>query len=185
MATQLKIVDRNVRTSRFSAELGFDRELDREKVFSVHFASPRNGQVCGNIYYHLRSCLEQHPTGHVVVNNAAFMTGEGKDSVRGGDVWYVSHEKVAPGPLPLGSLNVVPDLVLNVISPSDRWSQILANVVEYLDAGVGVVGVLDPEAEMVRLYYADRPELILAGDDPVRFPEQLPAFEIKAHQFFE
>ena len=66
------------------------------------------------------------------------------DSVRGGDVVFYSYTRLPRGPIPEGYLEVVPELVFEVRSPSDRWAKITAKVGEYLDAGVLVACVLDP-----------------------------------------
>ncbi|WP_437225169.1 Uma2 family endonuclease [Planctomicrobium sp. SH661] len=159
-------------------------ELVRGEIVDFNQSFPRQGQVCAAVSYALSRHLESAQLGHVVVNSG-ILTSRNPDTVRCGDVWYVSYRKVPRGPLPKGYLDVSPDIVFEVKSPGDRWGQILAKVAEYLDLDVGVVCVLDPEEEMVRLYYADRPEVILAGEDPVTFPEQLPGFEVQAQKFFQ
>ena len=65
------------------------------------------------------------------------------------------------GPLPQGYLDVPPDLVFEVRSEHDRWAKVTEKVAEYLNAGVPVVVVLDPDTETARVHYADAPEVIL------------------------
>jgi len=159
-------------------------ELLRGEIVQVHRPYPRHGQICARTIRIVGDYAEAHQLGHVIGNDSGIVTSHHPDTVRGGDVWFVSYRHVAPGALPHGYLDAVPDLVFEVKAPTERWSQILAKIAEYLSIGIDVVCVLDPEEEMVRLYYADQPEVILAGEDPVTFPDQLPGFKVSAHKFF-
>jgi hypothetical protein len=62
---------------------------------------------------------------------------------------------------------------------------VLAKVAEYLEAGVLVVVVLDPEPRMAHLYYADRPVRTLGPDEELTLPEILGDFRVAVRRFFE
>jgi Uma2 family endonuclease len=165
-------------------ETGTGLELVRGEIIEMDLPSPRHGQICGNTCFLICNYLETHPLGHLVSNDAGIITERDPDTVRGGDVWFVGYNKIPFGPLPQGYLQVAPDIVFEVKSPSDRWNQLLHKIAEYLDIGVQVVCVLDPDEEVVRMYYADRSEEVLSGEDAVTFPLQLPEFSIAARRFF-
>ena len=78
-----------------------------------------------------------------------------------------------------------PDLVVEVLSPSDRWPKALAKVVEYLNAGVAVVAVLDPERRMLHLYEGDQPVRILGADDELTLPALLGDFRVRVGRLLE
>jgi Uma2 family endonuclease len=86
---------------------------------------------------------------------------------------------------PRGYLDVVPDLVVEVKSPDDAWKSILAKVAEYLNAGVPVVCVLDPERLTATTYQPDQPEQTLTADQTLSFPQVLPGFSTEVRQFFQ
>lgn len=161
-------------------------ELVHGEVIELNQPCPRHGQVCGNIHFIVRSFSESHQSGHVVSNDAGVITERDPDSVRGPDVWFLSYQKIPKGPFLSGRyLDFVPDIAFEVKSEFDRWNKLRTKVAEYLEAGAPVVCVLDPDDESVRLYYYDQPEIVLTGDDPVTFPEQLPGFSVPARKFFE
>jgi Uma2 family endonuclease len=54
---------------------------------------------------------------------------------------------------------VVPEVVVEVISPTDRYFAVTDKVQEYLDAGVKLVWVVHPEQQTVMVYRA-------TGGDP-------------------
>ena len=88
------------------------------------------------------------------------------------------------GKIRKGYLDVVPDLVVEVRSADDRWGDILAKVHEYLDAGVGVVIVLDPEPETAHVFRSDQPPQELGPDDELTVPDLLGDFRVAVRRFF-
>jgi len=166
-------------------DMGVRTELVRGEIIKMNIPKPRHGQVCNTAGWLIKSFAHEHNLGHVTSNDAGILTERDPDTVRGGDVWFISYAKIPKGPLTQDYLEVPPDIVIEVKSVFDRWSKLLGKVAEYLDAGVAVVCLLDPETEEVRLYYAEKPEAVLVGEDQVTFPEQLPGFTVAAKAFFE
>ena len=87
--------------------------------------------------------------------------------------------------MPDGYLDVVPELVFEVRSPTDRWSKVLAKVSEYLEAGVAVVCVLDQIREAVQVYRGNELPQTLHGDDELHLPDILGDFRVAVQRFFE
>jgi Uma2 family endonuclease len=121
----------------------------------------------------------------VVTNDSGVVTERDPDSVRGADVAFYSFALIPPGPLPRGYLSVAPELVFEVRSPGDRWSQIHAKVAEYLEAGVKVVCVLDEQTQQAHVFTADQPPRILKADEELTLPEVLGEFRVLVRRFFE
>ena len=159
-------------------------ELVRGEIVEMPQPKPRHGQVCFKMAMVLGSyAVEQY--GHVLTNDVCVPTKRNPDTVRGADICFVSYAKVPKGPIADGFLPTPPDLVVEVPSPSDRWKDILEKVVEYLNAGVTVVCVLDPTTETARIYRSDRDEEQLKNGDLVRFDDVLRGFSVSLKQLFE
>ena len=146
---------------------------------------PRHGQVCGNVYFLVRTFVDANRLGHVISNDTGVITEHHPDTVRGMDVAFISYAKVPPGPLPTSYLTTPPDAIFEVRSPGDRPSEILNKVSEYLDLGVPVVYVLDPGTERVHCYFADRPDEILESSDELVGIGPLAAWRVSVARFFE
>ncbi len=58
----------------------------------------------------------------------------------------------------------IPDLVAEIISPTDRVSSVLKKVVAYLDDGVHIVWVIDREQRIVMVYRMDGVQLLTVND---------------------
>ncbi len=164
---------------------GHRKELKRGRVLPMNVPAPRHGEICVQTVYLLRRHLDDYPLGRVVCNDSGVVTERDPDTVRGSDVAFYSFKRVPPGPLPQGYLTVVPELVFEVRSPSDRWGQILAKVSEYLEAGVSVVCVLDQMTERCHVYRNDEESQVFPSDRELLLPDILPEFRVAVGRFFE
>ena len=124
-------------------------------------------------------------SGRFLTNDSGVINERGPDTVRGEDVSFYSYQRVPKGPLPRGYLDVPPDLVCEVLSPDDRWRKVLGKVAEYLDAGVQVVVVLDPERRMIHVFTDDEPTRILTDRDELTIPGLLGDFRVPVHRLFD
>lgn len=164
---------------------GKSKELVRGHVIEMLPPTPRHGKICFRIGGFLFQFLEKHDVGHVMCNDSAVITARKPDSVRGADLCYYSYGRLPKGRVPGGYLDVVPDLVVEVLSPDDRWSKVHEKTAEYLHAGVTVVCIVDPETESVHLHYADLAPQVLKSHDDLIFPELLPDFRVPVAKLFD
>jgi Uma2 family endonuclease len=163
---------------------GYPEELVRGRIVRMSVPDPRHGQIClktGRIFGNFADELD---LGHVLSNDSGVVTERGPDTVRGADVAFYSYQRVPRGPLPRTYMTEVPELIVEVRSKSDRWPNVLAKVVEYLDAGVSVVVVLDDNETRAHVHTAERSQ-ILDADEELTFPEILPGFSCVVRRFFE
>jgi Uma2 family endonuclease len=145
----------------------------------------RHGQICNKIGRLIGNLAEERDLGHVLNNDSGVVTERDPDSVRGPDVAFYSFAKVPRGPLTDGYLQVPPEIVFEVLSPDDRWPKVLAKVVEYLEASVLFVCVVNPRKSTIHLYRPDEPDIILGPDDEFTVPEILGDYRVPVRRFFE
>lgn len=74
------------------------------------------------------------------------------DTVRGPDVAYWSAERLPLDQEPEGFLAIAPDLCVEIISPSDRRTELHEKIVEYFRFGVRMVWLVDPEDRTITIY---------------------------------
>lgn len=161
-------------------------ELIRGRVVEMNMPAPRHGYFCGKVVRLVGNFVEEKGLGRVMSNDSGVVTQRDPDSVRGADVCFYSYSRLPRGPLPEGYLPVVPELVFEVRSPGDRWSEVTAKVGEYLHAGVAAVCVLDAQTETITVYHADELPRVLAADDELTLPELLDReFRVLVRRFFD
>ena len=165
-------------------DLGYPSELVLGRIVKMNPPQPRHGQVCYRAARILGNHADDNDLGHVLTNDSGVITHRNPDSVRGADVSFYSYGRVPKGPIEQGYLEVVPEVVVEVLSPDDRWPKTLAKIAEYLDAGVDVVCVLDPASQSARLYRANGDIEMLDGDQPLRLTEMSESFAEPVSRFF-
>lgn len=138
----------------------------------------------GNFYAALRSFVLAHHLGKVRVGEVGIYIRRNPDTIRAADVLYISHERYA-NKRSASYLDVAPDLVVEVLSPGDSWSDVMQKLRDYFSIGVRLIWVADPGASTVYAYrsltdvheFAEQAEL--PGDDV------LPGFSVKVAELFE
>jgi len=164
---------------------GYPEELVEGGVTVMSPPGARHGQICNRAGRVLGDFAEGQSLGHVLNNDSGVVTRRGPDSVRGADLAYYPFDRLPRGPVPEGYPGVPPELVVEVRSPSDRWSAVLAKVAEYLGAGVAVVCVLDDATRTARVFGAGGEISVVGGDEALAFPAGvLPGFSAPVARFF-
>ncbi len=173
--------------AEFAQRHGGDRvELIKGQVRELPMpSSPKHGKICSRTVYLLCQHAETHDLGHVMSNDSFVQTRSNPDTVRGADVCFYSYERLPKGKVPDGLLPVVPDLVVEVRSPSERWGELFAKVGEYLQAGVRVVIVLDAPTATASVYRAEELQQIFHNGDALVVPDVLPGFAVPVLRLFE
>ena len=164
---------------------GQPNELVRGKLVFMNQPYPRHGEICVNVSSILRAFVKANRLGRIIGNDSGVVTERDPDTVRGPDVAYYSYERVPRGQLPTSYLEVVPELVFEVVSVSDRWSDILTKVAEFLNAGVSQVCVLDPTLETAQVFTQDKPARTFSAEQELTFPDLLAGFSVRVAEFFE
>lgn len=141
-------------------------ELIRGEVVEMTSPGSRHGKICSNVSYLLEVWSRRQSMPWVVISNDAGVQTSGfPESVRGPDVYAIRHDRLPDGVLPDGHMIVAPELCVEVMSPSDRWPEILSKVSEFLRAGVLEVWVIDPARRRVHLYQSDDEPTVLDASD--------------------
>jgi Uma2 family endonuclease len=164
---------------------GYPEELVKGTVVSMTPPYRRHGKICSRADRIVGGYFEDHDLGHVLCNDSGVITERDPDTVRGPDVALYSFARLPRGPLTSSYGPEVPDLVIEVLSPSDRWPSVLAKVAEYLEAGVTFVIVLDDHHRQAHVYGSDRQVRVLNSDDDLTIPEVLGDFRTRVDKFFE
>jgi Uma2 family endonuclease len=164
---------------------GYPEELVRGRIVRMPPPKPRHGEICITVGRILGNFVADHALGRVLGNDSGVITERGPDTLRGADIAFYSYDRVPKGPLPNQYLDVAPELVVEVLSPDDRWLKVLAKVAEYLQVGVLMVVVLDDHHKSAHVYEADAPNRTLGPDEEFAFPDFLGHLQVRVRRFFE
>lgn len=181
----MSIVHRYITAAEFE-EMTFDlpTELVCGELAEQAMPTSQHGNICLAIGALLWFWAKQGRHGAVFSNDSHVMTERDPDTVRGPDCAFIRREKLPDGKLPPGTLTIPLDLAIEVLSPSDRWTEVLDKIQEYLRSGVTEVWVIDPEQRSVTVHRAESAPLHFDGDDELTRPELLPGFSCRISDLF-
>ena len=164
---------------------GDNVELVNGQVKELPMGSAKHGKICVRASRYVDEHVDKNELGHVMSNDSFVQTKTDPATIRGADVSFYSFERLAKGAIPEGLLPVAPDLVFEVRSPSERWTELFAKVVEYLQAEVRVVVILDPNSATASVYRPDELQQIFHNGDLLVVPDVLPGFSVPVARLFE
>lgn len=161
-------------------------ELVKGRLVRLPMAGGKHGEVCGTAYAVVREFVRPRGLGRVMSNDTFVRVGANPDTYRGADVCFISYDRLPKDQeTPAGPLELPPELVIEVRSPTDRLNQLGAKASEYLEAGVSVVVVIDPKTESAAIYRPDEFPLRMHNGDELTLPDVLPGFAVPVRRFFE
>ena len=127
--------------------------------------------------------VEKHNLGYVMVGEAGIYTRRNPDTVRGVDVAFISHERMAQVQSE-SYLDVAPELIVEILSPRDRWNEVNDIIAEYFEIGVQIVWIADPKRKQIHVYQAVTEVEILKAEDIISGREVLPGFSVVVAELF-
>ena len=160
-------------------------ELVKGEVIDVPRPNFRHGVVCNKIGRLLGEYVAARGLGWVLNNDSGILTERDPDTLRGADVAFFSYQRVPKDDPPTGYPEVAPELVFEVLSPSDRWSDLSPKIDEYLRAGVVVVVVAEPDQRHVMTLEQDKSPRFYGPDDELALPQVFPDFRVTVRSLFD
>ncbi len=160
-------------------------ELVGGEIVDMPLPNPIHAAVLVTLSSALNNYVKQNGLGRVLGGDAPFVlerNAEGRDTVRGLDIAYVSKERL-PGKLPRKPLLVAPELAVEVISPSNKAEDIEKKIQQLLIAGTKLVWIIYPDLRTVNVHSTDGSVTLLESDD-LTGGHVLPGFEIAVRDIF-
>src|SRR2546421_8543374 len=106
-------------------------ELVRGEIVRMPPAGAEHGDVALEIAFRIKAHVKANQLGKVYAAETGFTIARDPDTTRGADVAFVRKDRVPPGRL-RGFFPGAPDLAVEVVSPSDRLTEVAAKVDEWL-----------------------------------------------------
>lgn len=156
---------------------GSQQELVRGEIITMTPPGGMHGVSCNKAGRRLGNFVEDNDRGTVTSNDTGFITERGPDSVRGPDIAYWSKERLPV--VPVGYIEVAPDMLVEVLSPSNTSKLIREKLLEYFAKGVRLVWVIAPEDRTLTIYRTPDEGRILHETATVTGEDVLPGFSCR------
>lgn len=126
-------------------------ELEQGEIVETPPPGELHGVVCWLIARIIGNYLFERGTGYLCTNDTGLLVSENPDTVRAPDLMLFLARKSLDG-MGSGFVEAVPELVVEVFSPSDRIGKLNSRVKQYHDRGIPLVWVVFPEDRTVNVY---------------------------------
>ena len=143
----------------------------------------KHGQLTFAFTLDLGLFIREIDAGVCFAAETRFTIERNPDTAIAPDWAFVGRERM-PTTTPNGFLDLAPDIVLEVRSPSDRKGEVLEKVNRWLAAGVKIVWELNPKTRVLTVYRPDCVPRELTVDDTLTGEEILPGFTLPLRRLF-
>ncbi|MBN1429516.1 MAG: Uma2 family endonuclease [Anaerolineae bacterium] len=168
-------------------------EIVNGEIVMMSPAQREHNTLSRRLFRSLDRFVEEHDLGEVWEEAAYVLDGDKRSDwvreVRQPDVSFITRERVEAHNIDYGAKEgpwwLAPDLAIEIVSPTDRYVDVMRKVADYLRYGVQLIWVVEPAAQVVRIFSPQETEghtlaknVSLPGD-PV-----LPGWSISLSELF-
>jgi len=125
-----------------------------------------------------------HGLGEVLAAETGFLLSRDPDTVRAPDVAFVGRERADAVGEVTGYWPGAPDLAVEVISPSDLYTEVEDKVAEWLAHGTRMVLVVNPRRRTVAVHRPGAPVRQLTSDDTIDGEDVVPGWTLPVRELF-
>lgn len=139
----------------------------------------------GELLFLIKLFLRSHDLGWAFPQETGLAIWPNRNRVRKPDLTFVRHGRLKDGKPDEGWLTTVPDLVVEVVSPKDRASDLELKLDEYREAGIALIWVIYPTTRRAQVLGANRPRTEIGPDGVLDGEDVLPGFTCSLRELFE
>ena len=163
---------------------GQRHELVAGELRTMPPSGGEHGRVTIKISVPLAQYVETHDLGAVFGAKTGFLLAVDPDTVRASDVTFVRRERVEIVGNERGYWPGAPDLVAEVVSPSDLYTEVDEKVATWLAHGTQIVLVINPRRRTVAVHRPGRPVQVLTEAHTLDGEEVVPGWSLPVGALF-
>jgi Uma2 family endonuclease len=156
-----------------------DGEL-REMAPTVNW----HGEVESNLVIRLGGHVQAHGLGRVSCGEVLYVVRRDPDRVRAADIAFLRQERVPSPEARQHIMEVVPDLVVEILSKHDTVEEISGKIDDWLGAGVQMLWIVDPFRRTVTVYQPGRDPTLLGEHGSLAGDPVIPGFRCPVTEIF-
>ncbi len=164
---------------------GWRYELVDGELRRMAPAGHEHGRVAQNLAWRLGQHARTHRLGAVYAAETGFLIRRDPDTVRAPDLAFIASVRADAARGVRGYFPGAPDLAVEVVSPSDSFSDVEEKVFEWLDAGSIAVVVVDPRRRRVTVSRSKQDIRVQGADDVLDLSFVVAGFSIPVADLFE
>ena len=158
-------------------------ELVEGRIVKMSPTKMPHGKIEMRLARYFGNYVEENNLGEINGGEVGIYTQRDPDTIRTADLLFISHERLGKA-TPGGFLDVAPELIVEIMSPSDRWIDVRKKLREYFEIGVMVVLVVEPDEQVISVYRSTTDVQELSISDTLKLDDILPGFELALKKLF-
>ncbi len=162
---------------------GRRRELVDGRIVEWEVTTLRHSFFLGALVGMVRAFVLQHRLGLVAGGDPMVRVQGSPFNARGPDIAFYARGRRL-GDLDAASTEIAPDFVIEILSPSDKASDMQAKVRDWLHAGVRLLWYVDPEAGVTTVYRGNQIASVDAGE-VLDGGDVLPGLQLRLRDVFD
>jgi len=167
---------------------GIEREIIRGELRERPMTrrNPRHSRASARLARFLDQWLDQQPAPHgeILLGDAAFRLRKDPETTVGIDAAFISPEQSAATPPGKALIEGPPVLAAEILSPSDTHEDVVEKLQLYLELGVAVVWILDPDLRTVTVHRPHADPVFFSAAQELTGDPELPGFHVRVADLF-
>lgn len=159
-------------------------ELINGEMVEVSPTAEESSAISATIVGMLWSFVHARRLGRLYTAEGGVVLFPDRATVRAPEVAFVRADRVPHGEARKRFARLAPDLVVEVLSPTDRTTEVIAKIEMYREAGVPLIWLVDPEVQTVTVIAAGTPTMVLRATDTLDGGDILPGFSVSVADIF-
>ncbi len=163
---------------------GYRYELVAGELRKMTPAGWRHAIVAGKLHSRLGQHVERECLGEILGAEPGFLTARDPDTVRAPDIAFIHKDRFPAKEPDEAFWPGTPDLAVEVVSPGDTVGEVDDKVRMWLDAGAGMVWVVNPKWRNVTVYRSATDIKTLTENDELDGEDVVPGFRCRIADIF-
>jgi Uma2 family endonuclease len=164
---------------------GLRYELVRGELRKMAPTGDEHGTITMNLAGPLDHYVRTHHLGRVYAAETGFWIARDPDTVLAPDIAFIRQERIETEGAVRGYRIGAPDLVVEVISPSDLYTEVAEKVDVWLAAGTQLVIIVDPRRRTIAVHHSPTTMQTLTSAGTLSGDPVVPGWTLPVREVFE
>jgi Uma2 family endonuclease len=161
---------------------GHRYELIKGELLTMSPTSGKHGVVTMRLSRILANYIEEAGLGLTFAADTGFKLENDPDTVLAPDFAFVAADRLST--VPDGYVNLAPDLVVEVVSPSQGHKEMRRKAEQWILYGVKFVWLVNPKKKTIDVFSEHMPTVSLTEADELSADEVIAGFRLQLKQLF-
>jgi len=166
------------------ADDGYRYDLILGELYQMPRAGDDHGALAGRVAVAVGRVVLDRRLGNIYVAEPGFVLSRNPDTLVAPDVAFVRAERLEPDRDRRKFLQIVPDLAVEVVSPSETPRMIADKIHAYVAAGIPLLWVMEPIRREVAVHGAGRAPVVLREGDILDGGDVIPGLRLPIEDLF-